>query len=69
MPGVVLLDVASFDKTVKKFPFAFVYIGDGSTIKTTTDKKSEFGKLWSGFKKFGPKIMVLYIRARLEVLV
>ena len=61
-PGIVLLDELTFNKTVKKFPFVFVQISDGSTVKTTVDKKNEFSLLNSEFLGHNSDILAAEVR-------
>ena len=64
IPGVVLLDEVSFNKTVKKFQFAFVIVRDGSTVKSATDKATEFGRLSSQFLAQNSDILAVEIRLK-----
>jgi hypothetical protein len=61
-PGIVLLDELTFNKTVNKFPFVFVQISDGSTVKTTVDKKTEFSLLNSEFLGHNSDILAAEVR-------
>ena len=64
IPGVVLLDEISFNKTLKKFPFAFVIVRDGSTVKSAADKAAEFGRLSSLFLTQNSDILAAEVRLR-----
>jgi len=61
-PGIVLLDEFTFNKTVNKFPFVFVQISDGSTVKTTVDKKTEFSLLNLEFLGHNSDILAAEVR-------
>lgn len=61
-PGIVILDELNFDKTVKKFPYAFVMISDDSNVKSSTDKKSEFVKLCVEYLSHNSDVLAAEIR-------
>ena len=62
LPGVVVLDLLTFNKTVKKFPFAFVMVGDGTGMKLDSAKRSEFGKLSSEYLSQSPDMLAAEVR-------
>ena len=64
LPGVVVLDLLTFNKTIKKFPFAFVMIGDGTGMKLDSVKRSEFGKLSSEYLGRSPDILAAEVRLK-----
>ena len=54
----------TFDKTVKKFPFAFVQFDDGSSAPSSLQKMFEFSKLASEFLSHNSDILAAQVRFR-----
>ena len=63
-PGVVYLEDITFNKTVKKFPFAFVQFDDGSSVPSSKEKMFEFSKLATDFLSHNSDILAAQVRFR-----